>query len=118
VNDELTEKVARAILEDEQKSAEASGCDILLLLHEGHRAAARAAIRIVVEECAKVADEECAVMNEQRDEIIDKGTLGGRKCPQKYAQVYAYDRRILAEGYDQLAAAIRKLAQYNNGEVA
>jgi undecaprenyl pyrophosphate synthase len=54
VNDELTEKVARAILEDEQKSAEASGCDILLLLHEGHRAAARAAIRVVLEECEEI----------------------------------------------------------------
>jgi gamma-glutamyl:cysteine ligase YbdK (ATP-grasp superfamily) len=90
VTDELTEKVARAILEDAQKSAEASGCDILLLMHEGHRAAARAAIRVVVEECAKVAEA-------QGDEQA----------------LYAWN-----EACDECANEIRKLAQDNNGEVA
>ena len=60
----LVEKVARAILADEQKSSEASGCDILLLLHDGHRQSARTAIRVVVEECAKAG---VAAVNECRE---------------------------------------------------
>jgi hypothetical protein len=92
VNDELTEKVARAILEDEQKSAEASGCDILLFLHEGHRAAARAAIRIVVEECAKVADIQLVLPDNKQSAF--------------YHMFIGANERAL-----ELAATIRSLAQ-------
>jgi hypothetical protein len=81
VNEELLEKVAREMANEIGDD----GDNWLIYSPE-----ARAAIRVVVEECAKVAE---AQGNEQA--------------------LYAWNKAC-----DECASEIRKLAQDNNGEVA
>lgn len=59
------------------------------------------------ERAAKVADEEAEAMLAQRDELLDHGTLGGRKFPREHVKGAAKERRILAEGFQSIATSIR-----------
>lgn len=66
-------------------------------------------LEIVVEECSKVADEEADAMDEQRTELLEKGSLGGRNVPEDMRRGFAFERKILIEGYENIARAIRAL---------
>ncbi len=75
---------------------------------EHARAALAVAEPVIREQCARIADEEANAMEEQLDNIIEKGTLGGRLIPNKFKRIFAHERKILIEGYEQIAAAIRE----------
>jgi hypothetical protein len=82
-----------------------------------YRKEARAALSIAapilrneaLEEAATILEEECQAMLSQRDEIIGNGTLGNRPVPQQMAKGFARERKVLAEGYESCASAIRYL---------
>jgi hypothetical protein len=77
------------------------------LLFDCVRAALAVAVAEEREACAKIADEESEAMLAQRNEIIERGTLGGRSVPNYMKRDFSRERRVLAEGYNSLAAAIR-----------
>lgn len=60
------------------------------------------------ERCADLLDEESYAMRDQRDEMIEHGTLGGRRLPGTVKELALIERRALFEGYATMAAAIRK----------
>jgi hypothetical protein len=73
--------------------------------------ALREARASALEEAAKVADEEVEAMLAQRDDLIERGEMGGRKVPENLRKVFAVERRVLADGYFGLANSIRALKE-------
>lgn len=110
--DELIEKIARGMCKavggDPDADGGTAGFDCFPLWVDWTDEA-RTAMDIVLEEAARIAEEEADTMGEQLDEILDKGTLGGRRCPDQFKKTFALERKILSEGYDGLARAIRAL---------
>ena len=52
-------------------------------------------------------EDEADAMDDQMTELLEKGTLGGKKCPQKYIKEFASERKILRDGYLSLAEYMR-----------
>ena len=70
------------------------------------RAEARAA---ALGECEAIARDEAVAMTEQRDDILDHGTLGGRKITDAQKKQFAYERHVAAETAVIIADAIAAL---------
>src|SRR6185312_8175739 len=89
---------------DEERSEEPT---ILLTRHQfvdlmGRRAAA-------LDKCEAIARDEAVAMTEQRDDILDHGTLGGRKITDAQKKQFAYERHVAAETAVIIADAIAAL---------
>jgi len=59
------------------------------------------------ERCAAIAEHEALAMDLQRGELLTYGSIGGRPISSKVARQASMERRVLIEGYQQLADAIR-----------
>src|SRR6185437_1391686 len=62
-----------------------------------------------LDECEAIARDEAVAMTEQRDDILDHGTLGGRKITDAQKKQFAYERHVAAETAVIIADAIAAL---------